>query len=492
MITLIGIQFEFQGMKYYQYDGEVASGDYAIVSTDHGCYVSKIVKIRIPSDKELENPNFNAIFPTVSKVFSTAITADNPLTMTVLTIMRELFDVRVEKTIVRFAGRDENSLIVPIPSSMRDSGEEEIFLYAVNALQYDLNTDGVIYISLDKEEKIASKYAAANTIYPLKKAFRDKILRSETKEKEDNISQTTQEEANRLGLDMKVLRSYLDVNDPKVLITFISEGRVDFRELVRNLNAVFHLRIELRQIGPRDQAKLVGGIGPCGLPLCCSTFLSTFDGISIAMAKNQLLAINIPKLSGQCGKLMCCLKFEDAAYAEKRPNFPKVGEKFIYFNKSYEVTGLNLLTDNVTVYNGDAYETVSLEEFNRMKQGLARKENIVDLDINSGVDLSGYGVKDTELRLAQIDRKEKQHQDQIRNQNNRNNQNFKNNQQNQNKNNFKKHNNNNNNNTKNKYNNRNYNKKPEQKSSSSGFIPVSQITDTSVLNVKPVKHNDKK
>ncbi len=324
----------------------------------------------------------------------------------------------------------------------------------------------------------------------------------------EKISKTTQQFADQLKLNMKVLKSYLDINEDKVLITFTSDARVDFRELVKILGGMFHLKIELRQIGPRDQAKLVGGLGPCGLPLCCSTFLKAFDGISIAMAKNQLLSINIPKLSGQCGKLMCCLKFEDDAYAQIRPLYPKIGEKFEYNSKNYEVTGLNLLIGNITTYNGDSYETFTKEEYERVRKGLSKvdESKLPKGDLNSGVDLSGHGIKDTANRISQIEKNEKRHREEVKdkfssskgNGKDRNNkQNGKQNPKNNPKQNNGKQNGNRSFNGKsnrsynsNHHNGHNYGSSAPKKDS--GFIPVSQIADKSILDIKPVKKDDKK
>lgn len=311
----------------------------------------------------------------------------------------------------------------------------------------------------------------------------------------EKISKSTQEIADRLELNMKVLQSYLDISEDKVLITFTSDARVDFRELIRLLGAAYHLKIELRQIGPRDQAKLVGGIGPCGLPLCCATFLKSFDGISITMAKNQLLSINIPKLSGQCGKLLCCLKYEDEAYSKLRPEYPKIGEKFDYNNKSYEVTGLNLLTDTITTYNGDNYESFSKLEFERVKKGLTKTDEKKNLnkDVNSNVDLSGHGVKDTINRISQIEKNEQRRKEEIADKinktaNNSNKKQFnKNNNQNKGNHSYNNKNKNNNNRYQNNRNNYHNNIKKD-----SGFIPVSQISDKSVLDFKPVNKDDKK
>jgi cell fate regulator YaaT (PSP1 superfamily) len=326
----------------------------------------------------------------------------------------------------------------------------------------------------------------------------------------EKISKHTQQIADQLKLNMKVMKSYLDINEDKVLVTFTSDARVDFRELVRILSGTFHLKIELRQIGPRDQAKLVGGLGPCGLPLCCSTFLKSFDGISISMAKNQLLSINIPKLSGQCGKLMCCLKFEDEAYSKIRPLFPKIGEKFDYNNKHYEVTGLNLLIGNITTYNGDSYETFTKEEYERVKKGLSKidESKLKGGDLNSGVDLSGHGIKDTANRISQIEKNEKKHREEVKDKFNRpSNHNAKQNSHSNNNNNHpngkpnnQKPNGNrsfngksnhsfNNNHGNNK--NRSFNNNPAPKKDS-GFIPVSQLTDNQVFDFIPLKKNDKK
>jgi cell fate regulator YaaT (PSP1 superfamily) len=349
-----------------------------------------------------------------------------------------------------------------------------------------------------------------STLYPsiLRIAdFQDKAFYQDSLVKEKEIAQETQKYANNLKLDMKVLQAHLDVEDDKVLITFSAEQRVDFRELVRVLNGLFHLRIELRQIGPRDQAKSIGGLGPCGLPLCCSTFLSAFDGISISMAKNQLLAINIPKLSGQCGKLMCCLKFEDEAYSKIRPLYPKIGEKFAYRNSTYSVSGLNLLNDTITCYNGENYESFTKEEYERVKKGLEKETAapVLKTDVNAGVDLSGHGITDTNNRIAQIKKSEDQRKEDIKRTNtptpsNNRNPSYSNN----------NHGRPTNSNQPNRsYGNRNPNFRPNNRnahptyhsnptptsakpSGSSGFIPVSQIADKSVLEVKPVKKDDKK
>jgi cell fate regulator YaaT (PSP1 superfamily) len=126
------------------------------------------------------------------------------------------------------------------------------------------------------------------------------------------------------GLDMKLIDADFSFDGTKITFHFTSDGRVDFRELVRDLGATFHKRIELRQIGIRDGARLLGGIGPCGRQFCCSTFLNEFQAISVKMAKNQSLSLNPVKISGACGNLMCCLKHEEEAYEDLQKDAPQV------------------------------------------------------------------------------------------------------------------------------------------------------------------------
>lgn len=163
-------------------------------------------------------------------------------------------------------------------------------------------------------------------------------------------------------LDMHLVSCEYTLDASKVIFMYTSETRVDFRELLKELASVFKCRIELRQIGPRDKSKIVGGLGSCGLPLCCSSFLGEFDGVSINMAKNQMLAINIDKISGACGRLLCCLKYEDDTYTKEKQRFPKIGSKVKYDNKIVKVTGLNVISDLVKIEYDGNISFVSLDE----------------------------------------------------------------------------------------------------------------------------------
>ena len=173
-------------------------------------------------------------------------------------------------------------------------------------------------------------------------------------------------EVKKLSLDMNLISCEYTLDKSKVLFSYLADDRVDFRELLKVLAAKLHTRIELRQIGSRDKAKMIGGLGSCGLPLCCSTFLNEFDGISINRAKNQMLAINIPKLSGQCGKLICCLKYEDDCYTEERKKYPELGSRFFIDKVEYTVTSVNILSSVVKIENEDDVKFLPLEDFSKL------------------------------------------------------------------------------------------------------------------------------
>ena len=146
----------------------------------------------------------------------------------------------------------------------------------------------------------------------------------QNKEKEQKAFQICQQKIQEHGLDMKLVEVEYNFDGSKILFFFTSEGRVDFRALVRDLAGVFHTRIELRQIGVRDEAKMLGGLGVCGRPYCCNAFLSDFHPVSIKMAKTQNLSLNPTKISGACGRLMCCLKYEQEAYEDVLKRTPKL------------------------------------------------------------------------------------------------------------------------------------------------------------------------
>jgi len=167
-------------------------------------------------------------------------------------------------------------------------------------------------------------------VSPLKKVIRvateeDKEIHRINKEKGEKAFYICEEKITEHGLPMKLIDVEYTFDNNKVIFYFTAEGRVDFRELVKDLAAIFKTRIELRQIGVRDEAKMIGGLGPCGQVACCHKFLGEFEPVSIKMAKDQSLSLNPTKISGLCGRLMCCLKFEYKTYEELIANMPSVG-----------------------------------------------------------------------------------------------------------------------------------------------------------------------
>ena len=169
------------------------------------------------------------------------------------------------------------------------------------------------------------------------------------REKEAKAFQICQEKIAAHGLEMKLVEAEYSFEGNKVLFFFTAEGRVDFRALVKDLASTLHARIELRQIGVRDEAKMLGGIGICGREFCCSRFLGDFQPVSIKMAKEQSLSLNPVKISGACGRLMCCLKYEQDAYEHLRKITPRVGTPVSTPKGDGVVAGVDLLPGRVTV-----------------------------------------------------------------------------------------------------------------------------------------------
>lgn len=164
-------------------------------------------------------------------------------------------------------------------------------------------------------------------------------------------------------LNMSILDGCYNFDRTQLLFRFVADERVDFRQLARELGAMFHTRIELRQIGIRDKAKEIGGIGPCGRLLCCSSFLKTFDSVTINMAKNQNVSLNPTKINGVCGRLLCCLKYENETYSQIKKEMPKVGQVVETKEGTGKVLSINLLKKNyiVELENKDKVE-VNLSE----------------------------------------------------------------------------------------------------------------------------------
>lgn len=198
------------------------------------------------------------------------------------------------------------------------------------------------------------------------------VLRKATQQdietKENNIQKAKhamkvcQDCINRLKLDMHLISCEYTLDRSKVIFTYVSDDRVDFRQLLKDLAGILACRIELRQVGPRNKAKMVGGIGNCGMECCCSRFMTDFDTVSINMAKNQMLALNISKLSGQCGKLMCCLRFENDEYTRLKKGLPRLNGTIIYKDNKYRLSSLDVLQKQAKLENREEILFVPFSE----------------------------------------------------------------------------------------------------------------------------------
>ena len=217
-------------------------------------------------------------------------------------------------------------------------------------------------------------------VQPLKPVLRVATERDDEQEagnkaKEKEAFKICQEKIRKHGLEMKLIDAEYTFDNNKVLFYFTADGRVDFRELVKDLASVYRTRIELRQIGVRDEAKMLGGLGICGRPFCCSSFLGEFQPVSIKMAKEQSLSLNPTKISGTCGRLMCCLKYEQNCYEEFLRTTPKVGAYVETADGKGRVCETNLLTGILKVQldkNPDAPITVNKADVKLLKDGQVR------------------------------------------------------------------------------------------------------------------------
>jgi cell fate regulator YaaT (PSP1 superfamily) len=202
---------------------------------------------------------------------------------------------------------------------------------------------------------------------------------------EPGVVEKTKYYAKKNNIEMKVLDAEYTLDCSKLIINFEAEGRVDFRELVRNLAEEFHTRIELRQVGSRDGAKVFGGIGPCGLIVCCKTFITEFDNVTVKMAKNQNLSLNPLKISGNCGKLLCCINYENELYTELRKFAPDTGDIVETPDGPAKVLTCDVLNKNLKVkYIGEdnkfGYFKLDEVKFTPSMEKKKKKEIEDDLD----------------------------------------------------------------------------------------------------------------
>lgn len=227
-----------------------------------------------------------------------------------------------------------------------------------------------------------------NVVQPLKPVIRmateaDEEIERRNKEKEKEAFKICLEKIKKHELEMKLIDTEYTFDNNKVLFYFTADGRIDFRELVKDLAAVFKTRIELRQIGVRDETKIVGGIGICGRPLCCASYLSEFIPVSIKMAKEQNLSLNPTKISGVCGRLMCCLKYEEETYEELNGRLPNIGDYVTTDDglkgEVHSVSILRQLVKVIVTVDGDEKE-IREYKVNQLKFRPKRKKEKVNIN----------------------------------------------------------------------------------------------------------------
>lgn len=260
------------------------------------------------------------------------------------------------------------------PGDLDVKSETNVIVETARGMEYGTVTSDIKEIS---EKEIVA---------PLKKIIRianekDAQQHEENLKKKEKALMLCQEKVNKHKLEMKLIDVEYTFDNSKIIFYFTADGRVDFRELVKDLASVFKMRIELRQIGVRDEAKMMGGIGTCGRALCCHTWLPEFEPVSIKMAKVQNLSLNPTKISGICGRLMCCLKYENDVYMELRKGMPDVGERVKTEDGIGIVIESNILENKVKVRlileekTEDKPEKLSVDIYTYKKKEIKRLEN---------------------------------------------------------------------------------------------------------------------
>lgn len=243
---------------------------------------------------------------------------------------------------VRF--REAGKVYYFAPGDLEIKKDQHVIVETARGLEYGTVVLGVSQVDDDRVTQ------------PLKNVIRvateaDDAKEASNRRKEIEALPICREKVEKRNLPMKLINAEYTFDNSKILFYYFSDGRVDFRELVKDLASVFHTRIEMRQVGVRDEAKLRGGIGICGRPLCCHSYMADFSPVSIKMAKEQNLSLNATKISGVCGRLMCCLKNEEDTYEELNRNLPNIGDEvtIISENRKGVVQSVNVLRQLVKV-----------------------------------------------------------------------------------------------------------------------------------------------
>ena len=258
----------------------------------------------------------------------------------------------------------------------KDTGK--LYYFAPNGLTFEKGEGAIVETARGVEfgtVAVPNKEVPDEELKELKPVLR-KATEADYTQHEDNLKRRhssvrqAQDMANRRNLDMKFVDAEFTFDNSKVIFYFTSDNRIDFRDLVKEMASTFHMRIELRQIGIRDECKMKGGLGPCGRVCCCNDYMTDFERVSIKMAKHQGLSLNPGKISGLCGRLMCCLKFEDDYYADTLKFMPKLNSEIDTPKGRGKVENIDVLRQTVVVRTQNQDESYELHEYGLEELGI--------------------------------------------------------------------------------------------------------------------------
>lgn len=296
----------------------------------------------------------------------------------------------------------------------------KVYYFDPDNLEVDIGTNVIVETARGMEfgtvNMTEKEVHPSEIVSPLKKIIRiadekDHKKYEENLQKKERALRLCQDKIDKHKLEMKLIDVEYTFDNSKIIFYFTADGRVDFRELVKDLASVFKMRIELRQIGVRDEAKMMGGIGTCGRSLCCHSWLTDFEPVSIKMAKVQNLSLNPTKISGICGRLMCCLKYENDVYVELKKGIPDIGERIKTPDGMAVVVDTNILENKIKTRlvleegNKDKEQPEKLstefynykkEEIKRLGKGKRKKKQDNDLE-----ELDGELLKEIEDLLKE-------------------------------------------------------------------------------------------
>lgn len=266
---------------------------------------------------------------------------------------------------------------MPLVTGVRFKDKGKVYYFDSGDIQ--VNTDDMVLVETVRGVEMGTAVIGKKDVpedqlvLPLKKVLRiatpeDLKVDAQNKEKAKSAMETAKTKVQAHGLEMHLVDAEYTFDSSRVIIYFTADGRVDFRELVKDLASCLRTRVELRQIGVRDEAKLIGGIGPCGREFCCTRFLNEFLPVSIKMAKDQNLSLNPSKISGTCGRLLCCLRFECDHYEDNGPSLPAVGAMVITPEGEGKVVSQNGSKGTIVVEIHDEKLEFPAEEVDEKKQ----------------------------------------------------------------------------------------------------------------------------